>query len=527
MKKGRFCPWNRGGLFRQRGGLPETRKKESPFFSPYFWTFTTYFAEGFPYTIIRTLSSLFFRDMHVRLEAIGLTSLFGIPWIVKFLWGPQVDRFSTKRRWMLWCQFLLVVMMFLAAVFVPFAWGVGAISVLFFIGAFIAATNDIAIDGFYMEALDKEGQARFVGYRVMAYRIAMMVGTGIIATIGTTVGWTAAFFCSGLTLGLFWLYNLVCLPKVEQPGHLFRDFYNSLLKAKKIAAAAALALALAGLKFLCRSRFYSDLGTSYPFFNVVGFPEWIGILLLAALLGVLVFRKRIWALVAGDPGSYYSQAFVTFMDRKRAPVILAFIILLRTGEFMLSSMVSPFFVDVGIKVHYGWISSIVGLPLSIAGAVLGGYCIAAFSLRRVIWPFLLLQNLTNVVYMVLALHLDPFVAANTGAGIATVPVGKMNLAFIAAVHGFDQFAGGLGTAVLMTFLMRICSARFKAAHYAIGSGLMNVSGLFSGVASGFLASWLGYGYFFGVSFLFSIPGMALVPFLPVDVYDEPEGRKDL
>jgi hypothetical protein len=43
---------------------------------------------------------------------------------------------------------------------------------------------------------------------------------------------------------------------------------------------------------------------------------------------------------------------------------------------------------------------------------------------------------------------------------------------------------------------------------------MNLSGVFAGVAGGFLAERLGYGYFFGISFLASIPGMALIPFLP-------------
>ena len=80
------------------------------FQSPHVWTFTTYFAEGFPYTIIRMVSSVFFRDMKVSLEAIGLTSLFGIPWVIKFLCGPQIDEYATKRRWMLSLQFLLGVM---------------------------------------------------------------------------------------------------------------------------------------------------------------------------------------------------------------------------------------------------------------------------------------------------------------------------------------------------------------------------------------------------------------------------------
>ena len=66
----------------------------------------------------------------------------------------------------------------------------------------------------------------------------------------------------------------------------------------------------------------------------------------------------------------------------------------------------------------------------------------------------------------------------------------------------------------MTFLIRICHQQFKAAHYAIGSGLMNVSSIFAGVMSGFIAGWLGYAWLFGLSFLISIPAMALIPFLP-------------
>jgi len=62
--------------------------------------------------------------------------------------------------------------------------------------------------------------------------------------------------------------------------------------------------------------------------------------------------------------------------------------------------------------------------------------------------------------------------------------------------------------------MRTCLPDFKAAHFAIGTGLMNLSGVFAGVVGGFLAEGLGYGYFFGISFLASIPGMALIPLVP-------------
>lgn len=491
--------------------------KKSRLASPYVWSFTTYFTEGFPYTIIRTISSLFLRDMGVRLESIGLTSLYGLPWILKFLWGPHVDRFGTKRSWMLVMQFLLTVMMLSAAVFAPLSWGVSAIAVLFFVGAFFAATHDTAIDGYYMEGLDADGQARFVGYRVMAYRIAMIAGTGLVATLGTTRGWFLGFLSAALLFGLFFVYHIFFLPRVERKGRPCGQLFRSFARARVLLGTAFLAALVIGVRMLYESGFYAGLRERVPALRKVWFSHWVGILLLLALAAAILGRSRIKKLIERDPESFYSRAFLTFVDREKIGAIFAAIILLRTGEFALASMVAPFFVDLGIKVHYGWISSGVGLPCSIIGALVGGRMISRFTLRRVIWPFLLLQNLTNLAYMALALGLASYVGLNTGAKVVQ-PVGQLNLVWVACVHAFDQFAGGLGTAVLMTFLMRICRKEFKAAHYAIGTGFMNVSGVFVGVLGGFMCSWLGYGPFFGISFLLSLPGMAAVMFLPDFVF---------
>jgi PAT family beta-lactamase induction signal transducer AmpG len=68
--------------------------------------------------------------------------------------------------------------------------------------------------------------------------------------------------------------------------------------------------------------------------------------------------------------------------------------------------------------------------------------------------------------------------------------------------------------VLTTFLMRLCLAEFKAAHFAIGSGLMSLGGIVAGVSSGFIASWLGYSGMFLVSFLISVPAMVLLFWVP-------------
>ncbi len=479
----------------------------------YIWVFTTYFTEGLPYSLIRTVSAVFFRDMKVSLEAIGLTPLFGLPWILKFLWGPQVDEYSTKRRWLLSMQSLLLLMMLLAAIFAPLKFGVQASAVLFFIGAIIAASHDIAIDGYYMEVLDKHDQAKFVGYRVIAYRIAMMTGSGLIVTIGMTSNWSLAFLAAAAVFGLFFVYHVFFLREVQTGQKKIGSMLMKGMKTRNLAIILGIIFLILAVRCFFQSPFYSRLKEQVPILAKIGFAHWIGLLLLLSLVLVGIFRNKIKTLFMRDPDSFYTRAFVYFMERDKISIILAFIILLRAGEWALAPMVAPFIVDLGIKVHYGWISSLVALPAAIVGAMLGGWMISRFTLKRVMWPFILTQNLTNIVYMGLALHLSRFIQVNTGS-TNPVPIGLSNLLFVAVVHGFDQFAAGLGNAVLMTFLMRICHTEFKAAHYAIGSGLMNLSALFAGVSSGFIAAWLGYAWLFGLSFLLSMPAMILIPFLP-------------
>ncbi len=452
--------------------------------------------------------------MRVSLEAIGLTSLFGLPWVLKFLWGPQIDQYGTKRRWMLTMQFLLVFMVIAVAFLSPLPeGGVRMIAILFFIGSFLAATHDMAIDGYYMEALDRKGQAKFVGYRVMAYRISMMTGTGVIVTIGATTNWLVGFLSAGALLSLLFIYHLLLLPKVEEERIPIRNFFKAFLKFRLIIVIVLLAFIIIVLRSIFALEWYEQLKHQLPILDKIRFPGWVGIGLLAALVLLAIFKGRIKRIFLRDKDSFYSRAFMAYMDREKIGAALAFIILMRTGESMLASMASPFMVDLGIKVHYGWISGGVGLPFSVIGALVGGWMISRYTLKRTIWPFLLAQNFTNIIYMFLALKLNKFVILNTGAEMLT-PIGSLSLLLVASVHAFDQFAGGLGTSVLVTYLMRTCLSEFKAAHFAIGTGLMNISGVLSGVMSGFLAGWLGYGYFFGISFLASIPGMLMIFFIP-------------
>lgn len=454
--------------------------------------------------------------MNVSLESIGLTSFFGLPWILKFFWAPLIDRFLTKRWWLIVTQGLLTSSFILCATLASFPWSITAISIIFMIGAIIAATHDIAIDGYYLVSLEEAQQSRYVGYRVLAYRCALMMGSGAIASVGASkgLGWHYAFGLAGILLGLLTIYHLFLLPRSQVSQYSFGALLRSVMTPGAIVGSIATAAIVFALYASVNSSYYVSLKEHSQIFKQLGFPAWINVLLFGTLVTAAVMRKKIASYVLKNSNVFYTRAFTTFMEQDHIELLLAFIIFLRTGEILLSNMVSSFVVDMGIKEHYGWITAAVGLPASITGALAGGYLISRLSLKKTLLPFLFLQNGTNLIYMWLAFHMQHFVAINTGS-VSPTFIGTANLSFVAIVHGFDQFAGGLGNAVLAIFLMRICKGEYKAAHFAIGSGLMNLTGLFAGTLSGIIAAKLGYGWFFGLSFLASVPGMVLaIPLLP-------------
>ncbi|MGW8320115.1 MAG: hypothetical protein ACWGSD_01040 [Thermodesulfobacteriota bacterium] len=475
---------------------------------PFVWCATTYFAEGFPYSLVRQISSVYFKDQQASLPVIGMTSLFGLPWTLKFLWAPYLDRYGTKRKWILLLEALLCVVVLAFAGMSQTAVALKAGALLFMLIAFVAATHDIAIDGYYLEALDRKGQARFVGYRVMAYRLALISGAGGIVALSHFVGWLAAMGTAALVLFLLLLYHALFLPTAEKETLPIRRLLSE-RGGRRIAGIGLAGLLLAVVLYLCRHwpPLARVLAPMEHLGKILSPAAWISLALFAALLVLLALRHRIRERFYRSD-SFYANAFLTFLDQKRIGWALAFIVLYHTGESLLSAMSAPFLLDLGInKAQYGVLSGTFGILFSILGALAGGACIARYSLWKTIWPFTLAQNLTNVVYMIMAYHYrDIFIQEGAGR--------EVSLLFVGAVHCFDQFAGGLGTAVFSFYLMRCCRPEFKASHFAIVSGIMSVGGIVFGITSGFLASWVGYWRFFGLSFIASVPGMYLIRYIP-------------
>ncbi|MFA5811221.1 MAG: MFS transporter [bacterium] len=186
------------------------------------WVSSTYFAEGLPYVIVLNIATVFFTDMGVREALLGFLNFFGIPWNLKFIWAPLLDLFGTKRGWMLKIQMAITVILFVIACLAGIHGTAGssiilkAIAFSFVALAFIAATNDISIDAYYLEGLtDKREQAAYTGLRITAYRIAVIYARTVLVAVAGIANWFWGFTAGAVTMLAVLILHAFLLPKFE------------------------------------------------------------------------------------------------------------------------------------------------------------------------------------------------------------------------------------------------------------------------------------------------------------------------
>jgi len=88
----------------------------------------------------------------------------------------------------------------------------------------------------------------------------------------------------------------------------------------------------------------------------------------------------------------------------------------------------------------------------------------------------------------------------------------------------DSFSGGLGTAAFLGFFLAVCDPERATLQYAFLSSLFSLTGRLAGAVSGIGAEQWGYGPYFGLTFLASLPGLCLVPFVASWLPARPERR---
>jgi PAT family beta-lactamase induction signal transducer AmpG len=309
------------------------------------------FSSGLPLALSGETLRVWMADRGVDLGTIGLLTLAGLPYTLKFLWAPIVDawdvpylsrRLGRRRGWLVGSQLLLMgTIAFLGTrdpLSAPLMVGFAALLV-----AFSSATQDIVVDAFRVQSLPTDEQAAGMASYVAAYRVGMLVsGAGVI-------GLSAWLETQGLSKEAIW----------------------------PIAYSVAASLVLVGLAaaLLAREPANPERDTAVDRSSTP--------------------LQRLLSTAQG--------AFVEFFKRDAVIAVLAFVVLFKLCDALAGAMTAPFILSLGYtKAEYVAIVKGVGLAALLVGGFAGGAVARALPMLTALWIAAIVQMLSNLVFVWLA-----------------------------------------------------------------------------------------------------------------------------
>jgi len=291
-----------------------------------FWISVLYFAQGMPFGVVIDVLPVYFRNHGVALRDIGLMAVLTLPWTIKPLWSPFVDRWFERRTWVTACCATMAFTMLAVPLFDPAS---PTLLLWLFLLAFTlaSATQDIAIDAFCVGILAKGEEGVANGVRVAWYRVAVMASGGTTMYLVAPFGWHWVF----LALGLAFIVMAIAawasppVPVVHRPPREYaRQLLRFLTRPGSIAVFSFIILYKIGDVVMgpMVKPFWVDRGMSAAEIGTISTNAGMALGILGAILGgwfttrVGIFHG-LWVLGLGQAASNLCYAAVAYFDLGR------------------------------------------------------------------------------------------------------------------------------------------------------------------------------------------------------------------
>jgi len=445
------------------------------------------FASGLPNLLIFDTLSLWLRDAGLSLKVIAVFSLATLAYSLKFLWAPLVDRtrvpFLTgwlghRRSWMVATQVCVMAGLWLVSGADPAA-NLGLMAAFAVFVGFTAATQDIVIDAWRIEAAAVENQGAMAAAYQWGYRIAIVTAGAAPLLLADAYNWNISYAVMA-ALMLVGIGGSLAAPR--EASHAIREIHadgatarptleipewlarlaifalGALILGSGLAADASLlaaGLARLGLPQAAEAILRAwEMKPQGVFFQAAAVFAGLGVIVMAAcpIPGVRT-RPGVYLFAAlGDP---LRDFFLRY--RGLAALILALICLYRLSDFVLNIM-NPFYADLGFtKTEIAEVRKVFGVVMSVLGVGVGGFSVARLGLMRSLVIGAFAGPLSNLVFAWLALQ------------------GPELPALFVAI-GVDNVASGYSGTCLIAYMSSLTSAGFTATQYALFSSLYALPG---------------------------------------------------
>lgn len=179
-----------------------------------------YFGQGLPFGLQATALPLYLRANGASLRTIGFLGLLSLPWMLKALWAPLVDRYGSSRlgrrkSWILPMQMGLALCCAAAALLPEGDPGLPLLGLVFLMNVF-AATQDIAVDALAVDLLGEHELGVGNAAQVVGYKLGMLTSGGLLVWMSGQMGWRGLFAAmAALSLGIFGITALAREPQSE------------------------------------------------------------------------------------------------------------------------------------------------------------------------------------------------------------------------------------------------------------------------------------------------------------------------
>lgn len=455
------------------------------------------FSSGLPLFLTSRTLQLWMQDAKVDLGAITLFGLVSVPYSLKFLWSPLLDRFAppilgSRRGWLLLTQIGLVVAIAAMALQQPAqnSQVLQVLAITALVVTFLSATQDIAGDAYRTDILSPLELETGASVWVLGYRMALLVTSFLALVLADFLPWNIVYLlmASLMVVGI--------LTTLWSPRENIADNAQNAapISVKDGIFLLLIVLVVAGLLGGVISG-YIPLPTLY--WLVAGL---LGVWLLAAFL----LPKRVIANSSTDihpPQSLQDAVILPFQEFfqrfgvVQASLILAFILLYKLGDSLVGITGNLFLREITFtKTEIAAVQGGMGFIATTVGVLAGGAILTKIGINRALWVFGILQLVSNLGYYVLA-------------------VAGKNYSLLVLAINIENFCAGLVTVVTVAYLMSLCDRSFTTTQFALFSSLVAISRDILSAPAGQLATITGWSSFFLLSIVAALPGLMLLPFV--------------
>jgi PAT family beta-lactamase induction signal transducer AmpG len=453
------------------------------------------FASGLPLFLTSRTLQLWMQDAKVDIASITLFGLLSLPYSLKFLWSPLLDRFTPpfldgRRGWLIITQIGLVLAIAALAIQQPAQndqiLQILAINCL--IITFLSATQDIAGDAYRTDILNPLEAQPGASVWVLGYRIALFITSSLSLVLADYLPWNLVYLLMAVIMSGS-IFTTLWSPaeyKLQDKTQLAPISWEDVIFIVLIT------LLVAGL----------ITGVFVGFIPLRVFYLLLAGLLVAWITASLLLPDSLLGEVQENspPQNLQTAIFLPFKEffhrfgLKQASLTLGFILLYKLGDSLVGITANLFLREIDFtKTEIGAIQAGMGFLATTVGVLAGGVIMTKINLNRSLWIFGGLQLLSNLGYYALAV------------------AHKKDYSLLVIAVNIENFSAGLVTVATVAFVMSLCNHRFTTTQFALFSSLMAISRDVLSAPAGSWATATGWPTFFLLSLVAALPGLLLLP----------------